>query len=385
MRNLFRLFFVSLLVCVALFGCTSDTDPVNTDIYSETESDAIVTDEETESESSTQTEKETEKETETEPEKVELDLKKKMNYSLENGVVLRDIVIDSGKGGDPIEIIQLTDVHINYCNEEDLTDPVLKDEYKDRWLNHFGVKAKLERCLSYAREADQLVITGDLFDYLSLGILEKAKEYVFDPFPNVLVAPGNHDPMEKTQQNRTLAERLEVLKEAWPHDIYYESRVLGEKVMLIVMDNATMVSEVDGVKIGSFHESQVPLLEADLTLAREKGYSVLLFYHVPISTGNPEDRNVKALLVGDSKITVINFFDKDKCIGRMSSGASKKVYDLIVNNADLIKGTFCGHHHSDFYTEIYGRGIDGSIVTIPQYVVTGVPYYNGNVMRITVK
>jgi hypothetical protein len=367
---------------MVLLGCTSEGDPQDTGEMPDSAPDTLTTEIQTDSETENETVKETETETETETEKKETSPMDIWNYKLENGVFVREITIDSGKGGLPVEIVQLTDIHINYCTAEDLEDPVLKSTYENRkWLANFKVKDNLLRCLRYADGADQLVITGDLLDYLSLGAIEKAQEYIFDPYPNVMACLGNHDPVKKMQgtvaETTTLEERLAVLTEVWPHDAYYESRVLGEKAMLIVMDNASEGG------IGSFHESQLPLLEADLTLAREKGYSVLLFYHIPLSTGNPVDKKVKATLVGDTSATERNFFDA--CVGRTTPGVSGEIYRLIVNNADLIKGAFCGHHHSDFYTEIYGKGIDGSIVTIPQYAVTGVPYVNGNVMKITVK
>ncbi len=134
--------------------------------------------------------------------------------------------------------------------------------------------------------------------------------------------------------------------------------------------------------IGSFHGSQIPLLEADLKLARENGYVVLLFYHIPISTGKPEDKQVKARLKGDLNASVRNFYDN--CIGASSEGASGEIYRLITSNADIIKGAFSGHHHSDFHTEISGTTAEGFSMSIPQYCIADVPYFS-NAMRITVK
>ena len=70
--------------------------------------------------------------------------------------------------------------------------------------------------------------------------------------------------------------------------------------------------------------------------------------------------------------------------------ATEKVYSLITENADVIKGYFCGHRHSAFYTEIKAsykdeKGIHDAV--IPQWVEPGNPYLNhaGIVTRIIVK
>ena len=299
-----------------------------------------------------------------------------------NGVNVREITIDSGKGGDAVEIVHMTDIHINYCTDEDLKDPVLKSTYENRtWLKNFAVRGNLERCLTYAKDADQIVITGDIYDYLSEGAIAMTKQYIFDPYPTVMACLGNHESVRKCQgkvaENTTFEQRMEILDQNWINDIYYASRVIGDKVMVITMDNGSRAG------IGAFWESQVEPFRKDLETARENGYAVLLFYHIPISTGDPTYYSTRALQIGDKNTSTQNFYTN--CIGSFSTGADKAIYDLIVNNGDIIKGAFSGHHHNDFYTEIKATTPAGEEVKIPQYVVNGVPYGNGNVMKITVK
>ena len=62
---------------------------------------------------------------------------------------------------------------------------------------------------------------------------------------------------------------------------------------------------------------------------------------------------------------------------------SNKVYDLIVNSGDVIKGVFCGHNHNNIYTEIMATSPDGGNVKIPQYTVSG-NYAYSNVIQITI-
>ena len=66
-----------------------------------------------------------------------------------------------------------------------------------------------------------------------------------------------------------------------------------------------------------------------------------------------------------------------------------RVCKLIFENADVIKGIFCGHHHSAFCTSVYATYCDESGVhsaKIPQIVAPGNPYLGhcGIVTRIII-
>ena len=223
--------------------------------------------------------------------------------------------------------------------------------------------------------ADQLVVTGDIMSYLSEGNLKLAKLYVFDAFDNVLATLGNHEAIQKMQgtveESLSLEERMSILKDIWCNDISYVSKVLEDKVMLVLMDNSTVG------RYGSFTDSQVENLKKDLTLARANGYSVLLFYHIPLATENPADRQkcAEPYVEGDANTKV---WDK----------ASRDMYQLITQNGDVIKAAFCGHKHNDYTTEIIATDINGQKTVIPQYILIGNTYGGkdiaGNVLRITV-
>ncbi|MBQ9086445.1 MAG: metallophosphoesterase [Clostridia bacterium] len=370
MKILFKCLLMVLCMSFLLTGCSTN-DPTGMESDSESLIESVV-----ESVTETQT-------SSSQTSKYANYWKYKVDKS---GVVVREITIDSGKGGEALEIVQLTDVHINYCTSEDLQDPVLKSTYENRkWLANFSVKNNLQRCLEYAKTADQIVITGDILDYLSKGTLAKTKEYIFDPYPTVMACLGNHEPVKKCQgkvaENTSITTRMKELEENWIHDIYYQSKVLDDKAMVIVMDNGSQVDVVG--QQGVFWDSQVELLRADLAKARANGYVVLLFYHVPISTSSLKYDSVQSTYIGDKNNSEFNFFTYG--VGYSSTGASKEVYELIVNNGDIIKGAFCGHLHSDFYTEIAAKTPDGGRTVIPQYVLCGVPYNQGHALKITIK
>ena len=241
------------------------------------------------------------------------------------------------------------------------------------------------RCLEYAKEigADVSCIAGDVPDFFSYGCLELIRDNIWKNYPDTIIALGNHDTIKKVQgivpDTGSVEEKLDVLQEYWTHDISYYSRRLGDKEIVIQRDNA---SHYD-YKYKGFFDSQIPLLEADITAARAEGRLVFIFYHVPLSTENENCTFCDASKVGDKNNTRINFYDVG--IGSHGSGASAQVYDLIRNNSDVVAACVAGHVHSDFYTEIKGKKSDGTDDVIPQYVIMGTPYGKGHVLKITVK
>lgn len=298
-----------------------------------------------------------------------------------SGVLFHEHIIDSGKGGDPIEITQITDVHFNYCDEIDRADPELA--YTEQCRKSFadGVSRKgIVKAMEFASFTDQTIITGDTLDYLSHGAMEMMNEYVWNKDETILCSLGNHDATKQMQTKRpnqlSLSERHKILKSFWRHDIYYVSKVLGEKAMVIVLDNSNQ----------RYTSYQTEKLKSDLDLAREKGYVVLIFQHFPISTGKEEDTQVEAY-----KVYLFPVWDYYNHLGITGDDTTKELYKIITENADVIKGIYCGHMHSAFYTEVKGSYIDenGNRIekSIPQYVLDGNTYEDqcGHVMRITVK
>lgn len=302
------------------------------------------------------------------------------------GIMVREVEIDSGKGGDALTIAQVTDPHFNYMNATDFAErnPTLLSTYQNRkWLANGTSAFNIRKVMDYAMTADQVVVTGDAIDYLSEGCLELLNKEIWDRCPNAIVTIGNHDYVQQMQGNVPesipASERWAKLQSNWKHDIYYYSRVLDDKVMLIQLNNGER----------KFYESQIERLNNDLELARKQGYTVLLFCHETIVTNNPAMASVNAIRANDAGWAVNeNFYTNEAnhhVGGNNADEATKAVCNLIYGNADIIKGVFNGHYHSDFYTEILGTSPSGGTYLIPQYTLTGSAYDSGHVLKITVK
>ncbi|MBE6623067.1 MAG: hypothetical protein E7621_02660 [Ruminococcaceae bacterium] len=303
------------------------------------------------------------------------------------GMIVSEITIETGKTDvEPLEIFQLSDTHFNYVNAQDFADndEVIMSSYRGRkWLADGASVPNTVRSLEYASQGDFTVITGDVLDYLSWGAIELTRKYIFDTYPDTFVTLGNHDPSKFCQTDRndvvdyTSREyKYQWLQDNWNHDVYYASTVLDDRLMIIQIDNGSDV----------FWENQIEPLTNDLATARANGYDVLLFYHIPLVTNNPDEISVTPIRRNDTG--AYNYRGEGGAFigNKEADWATWEVYDLIKTNADIIDGAFCGHMHSNYYTEIIGTNPDETEEhIIPQFVISGTPYDGGHVMKITVK
>jgi hypothetical protein len=112
--------------------------------------------------------------------------------------------------------------------------------------------------------------------------------------------------------------------------------------------------------------------------------------HIPLYTNNPAEASVNALRADDqSGASNRDFYrnQNNEFVGSPTmdtNSATYKVYNLITNNGDIIKGVFNGHAHADFYTEIVAKTASGNSTVIPQYTLTGSIYGDGRMLKIRV-
>ncbi|MBQ8510001.1 MAG: metallophosphoesterase [Clostridia bacterium] len=303
---------------------------------------------------------------------------------LESGLFLREMTFDSGKGGEPVTIGQTTDLHFNYCDEIDLANRELAYTVTTRkWLANAESVNQAKQSLAYAAGCDQIVITGDVLDYLSHGAMTLTEELIWKPYPDALITPGGHEFTRQMQtglpNETTIESRVAEVEKFWHHDMQYISKVLGGKCMIVLMNNG----------LGKYLDCQVERFADDIAAAKREGYVMLLFQHEPICTFKPEDTDVPAFYAFEKKS--FDFYNRSVGSPAMNPDEpTQKIVEMIRSNADVIGGIFCGHRHSAFYLEVDGwyTDADGNRVSkaIPQPVLEGNPYCkNGHVMKITVK
>ena len=299
----------------------------------------------------------------------------------DSGVFFRNFTLNSKKGGEPVEILQITDIHFNYCDENDLKDEELADTFEHRKWNANAASAEsVKRTIPLSKYFDKTIVTGDTLDYLSEGAMELTKKYIWDVDPDILIALGGHELTREMQTGKPdktpLSERLAYLQANWRHDIHYHSEIIGGKVLAVVLDNSQ----------SKFLPGQAEKLRADIQRARDEKLVLLIFEHEPLSTGCSDDARIKAIKRYDPEFVDLWSGASIGSVGRADDEATREVYDLITHNADVIGGIFCGHEHSAFYSEIRALTPGGERRVIPQILLEGSPYDDqaGHILRITI-
>jgi hypothetical protein len=153
-----------------------------------------------------------------------------------------------------------------------------------------------------------------------------------------------------------------MLQKVWPNDVYYTSKVLNNEVMVIQMDNSS----------GHFTDSQVAKLTADLEIARENMYTVLVFAHDPF-------KGEGVTLMGGGNLTSGMTLPEEG-----STDNRRLVFDLFIEYSDVVRGFFNGHEHSDIYSTLNGVK-DGVPVSVMQFTLNANFLNFGNILQINVK
>ncbi len=281
-----------------------------------------------------------------------------------------------------IEIGHITDVHINYCLNETLEESEVNYTKKCRtWLANGESLNALDKAMDVCEHCDQTVITGDILDYLSNGAIGLVKKHIFERNPEIICTLGGHDITKQVQTKRTnlmsIEQRFDILREIWIHDIFYYSKIIKNEIIVVGLNNC----------LGKYYSMQIDNLKSDIKKARKENKYIMIFQHEPISTQKVEDKNKPPDYAASPSTSMIrNFYDGCMASPNCKDSATKEIYNLIINNADIIKGVFCGHYHSFFYTEIKPNKKNNPIETIPQIVSMGNPYLgnSGVVTRIIV-
>ncbi len=340
-------------------------------------------------------------------------------YQQESGLIVRDIVIDSDDDElnntpeNATTIVQLSDLHLYYMKGSDFQNATLVGTEEARtWttIKEQNNLPKIRKALEYAFVADQIVISGDVIDVLQEGALEIVRKEITERFPEVLLLNGNHDVVQRSQtwlgESYDLDTRYQMLNDAWGKtykrtsnglggigDVSYASKTVDD-VMIIQMDNGTP----DTTGLYGFAEGTAAKLEADLNKARQEGNRVLIFTHVPLTTGNSTETAVLPFYQGDNSgaedfyqnsnkaltgTAVYVASDTGETVTLEASEATQAVMNLIKTNGDVIRAVFNGHTHSDYYTQIIATDSVGNAANIPQYTMNGTTY-SGDVTKITV-
>ena len=306
----------------------------------------------------------------------------------ENGLIIHRVYIDADLDEEK-NILLLSDVHLSNWNLRDFEEknPIILETIDKRrsTFKREDTFLNIERIMNYAGLFDKVIVAGDSIDYLTWGAVDYVQKYIYNKCPSALVLLGNHDTKRvighTMHDQSSLESREEMLKTVIKTDIHYHSEIIGEKVLIIGLNNGQE----------KYTPYQYERLLADIKIAREKSLSVLVFQHEPICTYNENEKEVTPIYMSSpgSYWGGRNFCNHPGKVGSPNSDEiTMQAYRLITDNADIIKGVFCGHWHNEAYTQIVGSCKENGTKIekmIPQYVTDAAAYDNGHVMIITLR
>lgn len=328
-------------------------------------------------------------------------------YKTNSGTIVREIHIEHTNPDVKPSVFGVTaDCHINRV------DRTGKDKYDAEVMFSFWTRPGFSQkwvtdaflnSTKLLNTYDLFVLGGDTVDYVTYGTLDYIKEKVLDKYDNCIFAMGNHEPVKNMQT--TIPDIDEVRNHRQLYEYFDKdylncyTHLLNDSVLLITFDNGSYYK---------YNKEQYEKLKAAIKLAREKGYIILMFQHIMISTGNPDDTHVKALLqgFGDSCThpdgrNYYNFatvpvtdsiYDFQINMHTPNDTLNEEMYDLITQNTDVIRGLFVGHNHRCDYLEILPRNsrreviTDGSKPVLPVHNMDANPYSGecGNILKVVV-
>jgi len=296
---------------------------------------------------------------------------------LSNGLRVREVFIgeDDGDTSDDITLSQVTDIHLNILSDKDFINnrQTMLSYYRNRQDLRDGAKIpNAVNALAYADAvSDQIIITGDTLDGLTFGGLESTVRVFRDKYPTVISTLGNHDNSEDASGMTTILEMrdyddiLASYDNYSSHDVRYSSKLMNNRLLVIQMDNAE-----------SFYTTeQCEQLEADLALAAENGYKVVLFQHIPLDIDNFADGTKS--YTPESEWAVKTY--RSNTIKGLSATETNNVgtiMSLLAQYNNVVEGIFCGHMHD---------AIDTTVQGIPQYISYANQLDDGYVLKITVR
>lgn len=302
------------------------------------------------------------------------------------GQTVCEYTLDLGVGESGCQIALMGDNHFNMSiAEDDLDEETVYTKFKRRWGREGEFVDNTRLALQAADFSDQIILVGDIIDYLTKGAMQLTKKYIVDKYPDAIMTVAWHDMTKQMQTRRpnlmSDEQRIEILKQIWPNDIHYCVRDLTDKITAVCL----------GIQLIKYSSEFADRLEAEIERARAEGRYILIFQHEQLSTRIERDKESAVCFdrnLKDPKF--INLYDGDRmCRPGDPVEHSNRVYDIITSNADVVKGIFTGHEHMQNYSEIpayYKRGEEVIKTVIPQHIVAAAAYYpEGYYMRIIVK
>ena len=246
----------------------------------------------------------------------------------------------------PLRILQVSDVHLSGCCEEDSEKAKEKSKKKTAaFLKEAGgvsQEQRLKEALELAEGYDALVFTGDIADSPSRANLELLESMLEGR--KYLYTFGNHDYYSYDSDSGCAEDRdryLDDFLRFLPCDPTMDSMQIGG-VNLVALDDS----------LAQFSWLQLDFLKAEV----KKGLPILLFLHLPIYSPTFVP---KAYEWWDSSMCVGTPLDVLAAHGetdpKMPADEATQAMLELIRTEPLIKAVFASHLHFADEAEVQGK------------------------------
>ena len=222
----------------------------------------------------------------------------------------------------PFSVLHISDTHLTFANPD---EPESVQKYQRFRTDLFGARQfeALKDSVRWAKiNADYLIHTGDLMDFVSDGNLHAVRQVFGSDAGNVFGSIGNHEYWKPVEPKPTRAELLSSCSKVYPYNLHFGSQVING-VNFVSIDDA-----LEDVK-----PDQVEAFAKEV----KKGLPIILLMHVPFPTPRVTEATRK-YWAWDSKFR--NEPPKPLYFGKCGQEFAK-----YLKSEPLLKGILAGHMH----------------------------------------
>ena len=222
----------------------------------------------------------------------------------------------------PFSVLHISDTHLTFANPD---EPESVQHYRRLRTELFGERQyeALKDSIRWAKiNADYLIHTGDLMDFVSDGNLIAVQEAFGPGAGNIFGSIGNHEYWAPVEPSLSNAECFSRCSKAYPYNLHFGSQVING-VNFVSIDDA--LDDVSQDQVEAF--------------AREvkKGLPIILLMHVPF----PTPRIVEAT----RKYWKWNSKFRNETPKPIAFGKRGQEFIKYLKSEPLLKGILAGHQH----------------------------------------
>ena len=229
--------------------------------------------------------------------------------------------IDAG-ATQPFSILHISDTHLTFANPD---EPESVQKYRRTRTELFGCRQfeALKDSIRWAKiNADYLIHTGDLMDFVSDGNLIAVREAFGPDAGNVFGSIGNHEYWKPADPGLPHAELFAACSKAYPYNLHFGSQVING-VNFVSIDDAD-----DDVT-----QDQVEAFAKEV----KKGLPIILLMHVPFPTPR--------IVASTRKYWAWNKKFRNEPPKPITFGKRGQDFIKYLKSEPLLKGILAGHLH----------------------------------------